>query len=362
MLFHSLLVCLPLVSSRVISRLRETPLLSSQEGAPGIGLHFTTSYATAAIRYDNGTIVDLVRIEADAEYIDLMSRWANPASKQDCSDPWKEFQCSIARRKRNVNKWLGRPATVEVGILSSFVVDLKAAVEDTLDFPITRVFPVFPMLEGMEEDDIQDALEYTGLDWLLAERRSYHIFWETNAAFAGLGYGLCKSRKNLLQCEEQERDMHLEPVLFLNFDNSSFAASLQGMENAYWDWTMMSEVRLDLGWWNMPVYEVPRAKFLARIQQVIVNVGSSMVRPPTKIILLGEYADDEDFRETVKAAIWELLEYDASPLLEVNMMKRGEPWMLAARGAAEMAGRAEYWNQYERRRPGEGLETFVVEL
>lgn len=72
----------PLVSARVV---QQVPILGEvakdfgqtivQEVAPAIGVHFTTSYAVAAARYQDGTTRDLVRIEADAEYIELMSRW-----------------------------------------------------------------------------------------------------------------------------------------------------------------------------------------------------------------------------------------------------------------------------------------------
>ncbi|ORY15619.1 hypothetical protein BCR34DRAFT_598351 [Clohesyomyces aquaticus] len=357
MLFLLLSLCSPLVSSRVIPHHHATELFRGREGVPAIGLHLTTSYATAAIRHENETIDDLLRIEADSGYINLMSRWADITTKQNCSTPWEKVQCRLARQKRNVNKWLGRPATPDVGILSAFLTELKSAVEGTIGLPLTRAYPVFPMLPALEEEDIQDALEYTGIKWLFAERRSYHTFWETNAAYAGLGYGLCELWKDAGQCEDQERKIPLEPILFLDFDNSSFAASLQGMSTVYMHYNITSQAHLDLGWFNMPTDDVPRAKFLARIQEVIVDVGSTLVRPPTKIILLGEYADDEDFREAVKAAIWELLEFDASSLLEANMMKRGEPMMLAARGAAEMAGRAEYWDDR-----GGSQDAFVVEL
>ena len=46
-----------------------------EEIAPGIGVHFTTSYAVAAARYQNGTTRDLFKIEGDAPYIELMERW-----------------------------------------------------------------------------------------------------------------------------------------------------------------------------------------------------------------------------------------------------------------------------------------------
>lgn len=58
---------LPLVSAHIVADHRyQTPISSDKSGensvAPGIGIHLTTSYATAAIRYENGTVADLVRV------------------------------------------------------------------------------------------------------------------------------------------------------------------------------------------------------------------------------------------------------------------------------------------------------------
>jgi hypothetical protein len=84
MKFFYLLVA-PLVSARVIGTQQQIPILEHeekesvrsvvQEAVPAVGVHFTTSYAIAAARYQNGTIRDLVKVAGDAQYIDLMSRW-----------------------------------------------------------------------------------------------------------------------------------------------------------------------------------------------------------------------------------------------------------------------------------------------
>ncbi|KAF2189596.1 hypothetical protein K469DRAFT_625359 [Zopfia rhizophila CBS 207.26] len=339
----------PLISSYVI-RDRRDASLSNYGPPPGIGFHLTTSYAIAAIRYPNGTAEDLLRVEAGTEYKALISRMANPLSRRKCQTQWEKFQCSIAHTKRQLNKHLGRPATEDIGILARFLLDINAAVEKKLGFATThKIFPVFPILPALEEEDIQDAFEYADLDWLLAERRSYHTYWETNAAYAGVGYGLCKSTTNLERCEDEERDMRLERVLFLNFDDSSFRATLQPMQNAYWDYIDASTLHLDLGRSQLPDNEVDRARFWASIQEAIVDVGSTLTRPPNKVILIGEHADDPDFAETVKEAIWELIEFDASFLLEANAGT--DSMILAARGAAELAGRAQYWES-----EGEGNE------
>lgn len=54
----------PLVGARVVRFEQQVPLVSAdvEDVAPGIGVHFTTSYATAAAKYENGTTVDLVRV------------------------------------------------------------------------------------------------------------------------------------------------------------------------------------------------------------------------------------------------------------------------------------------------------------
>jgi hypothetical protein len=80
------LLVAPLASARVVRlQQQQVPILESsanefvptaQEAvAPAIGVHFTTSYAVAAARFQNGTTRDLARVAGDAEYIDLMSRW-----------------------------------------------------------------------------------------------------------------------------------------------------------------------------------------------------------------------------------------------------------------------------------------------
>jgi L-cystine uptake protein TcyP (sodium:dicarboxylate symporter family) len=78
---------LPLVNARVVRITEQIPIhgevakvviqpIAQDQIASAIGVHFTTSYAVAAVRYQNGTTRDLTRVAGDAEYIDLMSRWA----------------------------------------------------------------------------------------------------------------------------------------------------------------------------------------------------------------------------------------------------------------------------------------------
>ncbi len=55
----------PLVGARVIRLEQQIPIVQKEvenTDVPAVGVHFTTSYATAAAKYENGTTVDLVRV------------------------------------------------------------------------------------------------------------------------------------------------------------------------------------------------------------------------------------------------------------------------------------------------------------
>jgi len=55
----------PLVGARVIRFEQQIPIVQKEvedTGAPAVGVHFTTSYATAAAKYENGTTVDLIKV------------------------------------------------------------------------------------------------------------------------------------------------------------------------------------------------------------------------------------------------------------------------------------------------------------
>lgn len=85
------LIVVPLAGARVMNSQHQAPILghvaedvgpqiehtenSLADETPAIGVHFTTSYALAAARFQNGTTRNLVKVNGDAEYIELMRRW-----------------------------------------------------------------------------------------------------------------------------------------------------------------------------------------------------------------------------------------------------------------------------------------------
>ncbi|KAJ8117604.1 hypothetical protein OPT61_g1231 [Boeremia exigua] len=336
----------PLVGARVIQFEQQVPIVQTEvedAAVPAVGVHFTTSYATAAARYENGTTVDLVRVEADADYIDLMSQWTRLWKEFDCEGPVKRLRCDLEQVRREARKRLRLPITRDSATLSTFVKKVRSAIETELGTSVSTIAPVAPQVIGWNSEDFEDALHLAG--WSSSRSGNKSTYWDTNAAFAGLGYGMCASKTNLADCLEEERQMAYEHVLFLDFDNSSFAATVQYLQHADQEWSYSSRVETGLGWWNLPVFEVSRARFWSRIHEVILEVVGALQRAPNKIVLLGDHGADSEFLEVVKAALWDVLEIDVSLLLSAN--KAEDVSMLAARGAAGFAKRAEVWKDWK---------------
>jgi hypothetical protein len=241
---------------------------------------------------------------------------------------------------RSSRKALGLPASRDAGVLGSFLKKVRGAVEEELESPISTIAPAFASLSGFDDDAFQDALEYAGLASVKSVAGNDQLVYrETNAAYAGHGYGLCKSWRNPQECTDEEKHMRHEHVLFLNFDPAFFSATVQYMQNAYDDHAYSNINNMSLGWWNLPVYEEPRTMFWLRMHNTLTKVAGAMQRPPNKIVLLGEHAGDAEFIETVKAAMWDVLEIDVSMMLSANTAEG--VGRLAARGAAELARRSE---------------------
>lgn len=375
------LLAIPLAGARVIQipitteAETETPsttavLAGEDEVAPGVGVHFTTSYAVAAARYQNGTIRDMGKIEGDAEYIELMSRWMRsysaPSWEDDCqrmlSSPSNKFEsnrfkCNIKYANRKIRKLLGRPTSRDAATLSKFLHKTRSTIEAELGEPLTSIAPTIFNIRPEQEQDMGDALDFIGLRSsrersraMYSDLNTAYVDSEANAAFAGLHMDL---RPNTHQDipHPSTRKSPTRSILYINFDNSSLTASAHQFTSP--DQTVMYNhiASADLGWWSLPVFEVPRAKFWAQVHEAIASVAGNMWKPPGRIVLMGEHGADQEFREVVQAALDSVLELDVRGMLQVN--KAGDSLSLAARGAAEMAWRER--EEEELRRGGRGV-------
>ncbi|KAF1939559.1 hypothetical protein EJ02DRAFT_408380 [Clathrospora elynae] len=369
MKFLSLLLIVPLVSARVVRYLQQIPI--TEEGdkhaatieeletrkavVPGVGVHFTTSYAVAAARHQNGTRRDLVRIDGDAYYTELMSRWMDLYSSyewwKDCdwiaTVPANQFtpqrwRCNWQKVDRGMRSLLGLPASRDVAVLSTFLSKVRSAIETELAISITHIAPTtFPLLPAQKKD-FSDAFALSGLTSTRTRPGDSSVIYpEANTAYAGLGHGLCEESTDHSSCSSSEKSISRQHIFVLNLGNSSFSASIYYLRTAYEDARISTHrSRSNLGWWDLPVFEVPRASFWAELRELVVDVASGMQYPPGRIVVMGEHGCEEEFKKVVEEALWSVWEVDVGMLLKPGKAEDAD--MLAARGAAELAWQHEY--------------------
>lgn len=254
----------------------------------------------------------------------------------------QRYKCNMRFLGRSSRRLLGLPTTRDAGILSVFMKRVRKGIETELGTTITSIAPAFPLVTPYANEDIQEALALVGLTSTrtATNHGDTQAYDETNAAYAGLGFGLCEAWTNYKGCASKERPKRPEVVIFFNFDNSSFRVGAMAPYNAFEPFTAYYYgMDTELGWWNLPVFEVPRAKFWAQIHEKILDVFANMPMPPNKIMLMGEHGADPEFKEVVKAAMWEKFEFDVELMLEASKME--DVGKLAARGAAELGWRNE---------------------
>jgi hypothetical protein len=245
----------------------------------------------------------------------------------------RRYECNMRFLERSSRRALGLPVSRDAAILSTFMKKVQSSIEIELGAPVTSIAPAFPRLSPYVKDDVAEALSFAGLTSTRVHtgHRDTLVYEESSAAYAGLGQGLCESWWNKPSCPSQKH----RSVLYFNFDNSTFSVGAMDIQNAFHDRTIYSH-RGDtqLGWWNLPIFEEPRADFWAKISNMIMDVLGPVSHPPSQIVLMGEHGADAEFKDVVEAAMWEKYEFDVGSML--NTGNQGDAGRLAARGAAEL--------------------------
>ena len=257
----------------------------------------------------------------------------------------------MIRARRRWNKLLGRPSTPEVGTIAKLIYQLRTVADQKLEPDVTKkALVTIPSLPGLSHEDLQDALEYTGLTILSTHKHIGDKVSEVSAAFAGYGYGLCEHYDNVDACEDEEADMPVYHILALSLSQTSFSAAYTYMQAAYRSILEKETVRYDLGLQNFPAKRADtqeeEALYWSRMRAAIVEVGRASRGVLTTLLLLGEDANNPGFIRTVQDALRELLPDASAKQLPAVVLSRKqnsdvESLYLAARGAAEFAKRAQ---------------------
>ncbi|KAL8676222.1 MAG: hypothetical protein Q9186_007244 [Xanthomendoza sp. 1 TL-2023] len=288
----------------------------------GVGFDLTASYGTAAVSYANGTVMSVAKITADDRY------------NENIGDSWKDRPREALRSAR---KAMGLPASKDVGYLANVLFDLRAQVEKDLGAPIESAGVTTPHLIALYQEDLQDTFDYVGLRYLSFPVR-YDVLYETSAAYAGYGYGLCSDYTDQAVCKQQQLDMDSEVVMAILYTRSALTVSFSVAKSAYYlyepdnrylsNFTLGSDAR---GRW---------ASVGEYWKQVASNLEYLMAQNPyyerpTKVLLMGDQVHDETFTQTLEAVL-------RRQTADMPDIVSEDSQFVAAKGAAVMAKRIPY--------------------
>ncbi len=323
---------------KVFSTLEQT-----SQPAFGVGFDLTASYGSAAVSFCNGTTRTLAQITAEEGYNEVLQRLSLDSS-QHLSPPynklgesWDDMPRQYLRKAR---KAVGLPASSDVGHLATLLLALRAAVEEQVG-PITSAGVTTMNLVALYDEDLHDAFEYVGLEYITfpVGYVGHNILYETSAAYAGYGYGLCTDYKTDLEaCKQEQYNMTVEVVMAVLYTDTVLSVSLSVIRSVYalWEPPYRYLADFDLGYTAKVAMENPEEYWSAvelRLQQIMIEYpGYSR---PSKVLLMGNRTYDPEFKETLLRALW-------AQMQELPEILGEGAVGVAARGVAEMAKREGY--------------------
>ena len=245
---------------------------------------------------------------------------------------------------RKFRKSRGLPSSCDVEVLAEMLSKLIVPTNSFLGSlgPVDLALVTVPKLPALYMEDLVDACEYVGIRLLILPWYVYRsgdcAQWpvvEVNTAYAGKGFGICNSYKNLTRCGEEIRQMPDQNVFAVLFTRTALTAHVSPIWSAQHMYDAVGIVNFDLGLDNehTPAY-------WSRIRSALREAMGNYSRRGEKlgqVVSYGESVENEDFDRILKE---EVLNYQVDPAGPRFSVK--EPIFAAARGAAEFAKRAPF--------------------
>jgi len=195
-------------------------------------------------------------------------------------------------------------------------------------------------LVALYDEDLHDAFEYIGLEYLTFPIgwAGHHILYETSAAYAGYGFGLCADYTRPKACEEELNAMPRTAVMAVFFTPNVLTVSLSVLKSAYglWEPDYRYLIDFELGYGGEDAADAVEdgrgywEKVKMRLEQIMVL--NPFYDRPAKVVLMGDCVGSEMFQQTLLTVLGEQME-ELPETLNIGSE------VVAARGVAEMAKR-----------------------
>lgn len=191
---------------------------------------------------------------------------------------------------RKARTSVGLPASKDVGIIGKMLSDIRSKVERQLGGQIDSAAVIIINLAALYKEDILDAFEYVGLHYFDIPVR-YDVLYETNAAYAGYGYGLCSNYVDRVACKQEQDDMPSDVVMAVLYTRTALTVSLSITKSAYYLYEPVHRLLVDFSL-EFDVGHVVSSD-TTYWDAVKLKFGQIMIENPyyerpSKVLLLGE--------------------------------------------------------------------------
>lgn len=314
---------------------------TSEQPTFGVGFDLTASYGSVAVSFSNGTIITIAKIAGGDGYNEVFQRLSRDSSQHpsppydNISDCWDDMPRQYLHDAR---KAIGLPASSDVGYLAGMLSELRARVEEQVGSIISAGVTT-PHLVALYGEDLRDAFEYLGLENVVfpVGYPGHHMLYQTSAAYAGYGFGLCPSYTDPVACKGEEWDMLPITVMAVSYTRTVLTVSLSIVASAYSLWEpsyrylIDSELGYDMrdlldeeGYWR---------DVKMRLEQIMIeNPGYDR---PAKVLLMGDCVEDKNFQIQLFEALGDQMEI-------IPEIFSSQAEVVAARGVAELTKRESF--------------------
>ncbi len=246
---------------------------------------------------------------------------------------------------RKALKKVGLPATPEVGVLGSAVRKLRNQIESDLglDLHVSNALLTTTHLIAFYEDDAEDICEYAGIEHIRPQIYMAPPLWETAAAYAGYGQGLCDHFQNETLCNYENRNvLPTNKIMAVHYSRAALTVSYATLQPATWlfEPTVFRRDNFSLGGDTISGYS-NQDQYWQDVKSALLDVmvDTPTLPKPSFLILTGDDLATGYFLQYLREVMQGHLGY--APFIYFDDAR-----LAAARGAAELRRRTSYRKKF----------------
>jgi hypothetical protein len=241
------------------------------------------------------------------------------------------MEYDLDEAKRYIRRSRGLPSTEDISTLSYMLSEIKYMVQRQLRMPVHNIVLSLPYMPNFHRDDLNEALDLADLTHL----KSYKHWSELrniNAAWAGMGLGICKHWQDIEKCDEETSHFKYKLTLVLTYTYDELVVEVITVFHAHLAYQYKRVRYPDLSYasWDN---NRSNTTYWDNLGRKVVEVFRDINEPIEELVLMGEYAEERRFLDAIRKALGNDL--DAQKLKPMLQNPKFNAEFIAARGAAE---------------------------